>query len=164
MLIYIKNQMVKFEKGVDIISTIRWKTFGKFIINYMLITDLVLNIRYISGSQVPAFKGKIPISIELSNVITSILDTGEINYTLIKELKDKEKVILNNLIKLSGLSKQLNYRASKIEASTKDLKDRYNILTGELQAGNNSKIIKNQLIEVINQLVEHKVIKQEDYH
>ena len=70
--------------------------------------------------------------------------------------------ILNNLIKSSGLSKQLNYRASKIEASTKDLKDRFNILTGELQAGNNSKIIKNQLIEVINQLVEHKVIKQED--
>jgi len=154
--------MVKFEKGIEIISTIRWKTFGKFIINYMLITDLILNVRYISGSQVPYFKGKIPISIELSNVITSILDTGEINYTLIKELTDKEKTILNNLIKLSGLSKQLNYRSSKLEASATDIKNRYNILAGEIEAGNTSKLIKSQLIEVINLLVEHKVIKQEE--
>ena len=151
--------MVKFDEGIKIVSRNRWKTFGKFIINYNDLDDLKLNIRYISGSQVPKMK-KQDISIELYNVISSLIDTGEINYTLIKDLKDKEKELLDDLIIRAGLKKQLNYKASKTEMSTSDLKNKFNILSGEIEAGNNSPKVKQDLTEVINKLVAKRVISK----
>lgn len=151
--------MVKFDEGIKIVSRNRWKTFGKFIINYNDLDDLKLNIRYISGSQVPKMK-KQDISIELYNVISSLIDTGEINYTLIKDLKDKEKELLDDLIIRAGLKKQLNFKPSKMEMSTSDLKNKFNILSGEIEAGNNSPKVKQDLTEVINKLVAKRVISK----
>ena len=151
--------MVKFDEGIKIVSRNRWKSFGKFIINYNDLDDLRLNVRYTSGSQVPKIK-KQDITIEFYNVITHLLDTGEINYTLIKELTDKEKDLLDNLINSAGLKKQLNYKPSKTEMSTSDLKNKYNIFSGEIEAGNNSPKVKQELKEIINKLVEKRVISK----
>ena len=151
--------MVKFDEGIAIVSRNRWKTFGKFIINYNELDDMKLNVRYISGSQVPKMK-KQDISIEFYNVITTLLDTGEINYTLIKDLQDKEKDLLDNLITSAGLKKQLGYKPSKTEMSSTDLKNKYNILSGEIEAGNNSPKVKQDLTEVINKLVSKRLISK----
>ena len=63
--------MVKIDKGVEIKSKAKWRTFGKFIINIVDLDDFVLNVRYLSGSQVPKFK-KHDISEECYNVFKSI--------------------------------------------------------------------------------------------
>jgi hypothetical protein len=153
--------MVKIEKGVEIKSKAKWRTFGKFIINIVDLDDLVLNIRYISGSQVPKFK-KHDVSEELYNVLSHLLDTGEINYELIKQLNEKEKGLLDKLITLAGLKKQLNYKKAKTEPSILDLKNRYNVLSGEIEAGNNSPDVKKELIDTIKLLVEKKVLSKVD--
>lgn len=147
--------MVKIDDGIEIISRAKWKTFGKFIINYNELDNQKLKIRYISGSQVPKMKNT-TISNEFSSLLSHLLDTKQINYELIKQLSDKEKTLFNNLMDLSGLKKQLNYKTQKLEVSVKDLKTRYNILYGEIEAGNNSKEVIDELKIVINKLVEKK--------
>jgi acyl-CoA-binding protein len=153
--------MVKIEKGVEIKSKAKWRTFGKFIINIVDLDDLVLNVRYLSGSQVPKFK-KQDVSEEFYNILSYLLDTAEINYELIKQLSEKEKGLLDKLITLAGLKKQLNYKKSKTEPSILDLKNRYNVLSGEIEAGNNSADVKKELIDIIKLLVEKKVISKSD--
>ena len=118
-------------------------------------------MKHPSGSQVPKLP-KQTIEIDLYNVIAHLLDTKEINYTLMKELSKQEKKLFNLLMDISGLSKQLNYKKNKIEASEKDLKLRYNVLSGEIEAGNNNDEIKEELIEVIQNLVNIKAISKKD--
>jgi len=42
------------------------------------------------------------------------------------------------------------------------LKNRYNVLSGEIEAGNNSADVKKELIDIIKLLVEKKVISKSD--
>jgi hypothetical protein len=153
--------MVKIDQGVEIKTKARWKTFGKFIINVIDLDEMILNIRYISGSQVPKFK-KVDITEEFYNLLSHLLDTGEINYEVIKQLSDKEKGLVDKLITSAGLKKQLNYKKSKTEPSILDLKNRYNVLSGEIEAGNNSPDIKKELIDIIKLLVDKKIINKLD--
>jgi hypothetical protein len=153
--------MVKVDDGIDIISRAKWKTFGKFIINHNELDNQKFKIRYLSGSQVPKLSNT-TVSNEFSSLLSHLLDTKQINYELIKQLTDKEKTLFNNLMDLSGLKKQLNYKIQKTEPSLTDYKKRYNILHGEIEAGNNNKEVIEELKTVINKLVEKKGLSVSD--
>jgi hypothetical protein len=144
--------MVKINDVLSLSNAAKWYRLGRIIINYDNLDELNLNVKYASGSQIP----KIPrtvISEEMSALLMSLVDTQELNFELGKQLKDHEKDLLGLIMKTSGLAKQLKFIKSKIEPSRSDMKLRYNVLIGELEAGNNSQIIIQELKEVIEKLI-----------
>jgi hypothetical protein len=151
--------MVKIVDGLNVMNAGKWYRCGKIIIHYDNLDDLKLNCKYATGSQIPKLP-KTSISEEMSALLMGLLDTQELNFQLAKQLKDNEKDLLAQLMKTSGLSKQLNFTKSKIEPSRSDLKLRYNVLIGEIEAGNNSTIIVQELKAVIEKLMKLNVIEQ----
>jgi hypothetical protein len=152
--------MVKIVDVLNVQNVGKWFRFGKIIIHYDNLDDLKLNCKYASGSQIPKLP-KTSISEEMSALLMSLIDTQEINFQLAKQLKDSEKDLLVQLMKTSGLSKQLNFTKSKIEPSRSDLKLRYNVLIGEIEAGNNSEVIVQELKTVIEKLIKLNLIAED---
>ena len=151
--------MVKIVDGLNVMNAGKWYRCGKIIIHYDNLDDLKLNCKYATGSQIPKLP-KTSISEEMSALLMGLLDTQELNFQLAKQLKDNEKDLLAQLMKTSGLSKQLNFTKSKIEPSRSDLKLRYNVLIGEIEAENNSTVIVQELKAVIEKLMKLNVIEQ----
>jgi hypothetical protein len=125
-----------------------YKEFGKFIINHAKLNKNILLIKY-PKSLAPVSKIRsTKISNDFKNLIVDLLDTETINVVLQKKLKLNEVELFELLLRVSGLKEQLNYK--KIEQSDEDLVHRFYILRGELTAGNDSEIMKQELISVIN--------------
>lgn len=141
------------KSGIIVSENYNWTQFGMLIFNRHEIDDLVLHIRYKSGSQHPKFAKKIQISVTLYNILTQLIDTQEINYELIKQLNTEEKELFNKIMQASKLSKQLKYRIMETEPDKNFYKNRYNVLQGEIEAGNTSRVVKTELIDTIYRLV-----------
>jgi len=152
--------MVKIIDGLKVEKKANWYGLGKIIIHYNDLDDLKLNVKYASGSPVPKIKRQM-ISEEMAALLMNLIDTSEINFELGKQLSDYEKDVLSQIMKTSGLGKQLSFTKSKLEPSRRDLKIRYNVLVGEFEAGNNSPEVIKELMEIMNKLVRLNVIDPE---
>ena len=83
------------------------------------------------------------------------------DYTLCQQLNSDERTIFNDLIKYSKLTTQLKYKPLEIVPDKIFYKRRYNILSGEMESGNDSPIVKNELYMVINELGKLEVFSAE---
>lgn len=128
---------------------INYYTFGKFILNRKILNDEnILLIKYPkSHGNVPKLRRTI-ISDTFKNLINDLLDTQQLNIQIQKNLTDKEQDLLDLLLSLSLLKKQLNF--SKQYKDINDYVIRFKILQGSISAGNDSDDIKNELIDIIN--------------
>jgi hypothetical protein len=89
------------------------------------------------------------------NLIQNIPPThNEIN-----SLSTNEKMLYDRLIFLSGLHRSTY---NNKEETIKKLKDRMNILEGEINAGNNNTKIKKELHQIIYTLYNFKKINHKD--
>jgi hypothetical protein len=150
---------VKVSKnGLIVEESYNWVQFGILIFNRHEMDAMILHIRYRSGAQHSKFLSKIQMSELLYNCLTSLIDTQEINYELIRQLDDNEKNLFNRIITASKLGKQLKYNILKSNINIDFLKNRYMILQGQIEAGNSSLIIKSEMVDVINQLVTYNLI------
>lgn len=129
--------------------------FGKLQINEtQLHTSNKLMISYISGSPVmnKDLRTQI-ISDDFSSIIISILDTlpkNEIDIKRVNRLSAKERKIFNSLIHLSGLARDLKYKQKPI--TVQDMVDRFEIVQGSIIAGNDSKEVIDEAIELLRDL------------
>jgi hypothetical protein len=89
------------------------------------------------------------------NLINDLLDSKKINTTLQKKLNKKETDLFELLIKKSGLSSQLEY--VRLELDVEHIIHQFELLRGELVAGNTSILLKEELIEVIQTLNDKSV-------
>ena len=139
----------------------RYSDFGKFVINHYQLKTNILLVKYSkSHAPVPKIKGTI-ISNDFKNLITDLLKNESINEELQNKLKDHEIDLFDLLINISGLANQLNYK--RIETSVHDIINKFEVLRGELVAGNNSDILKNDLANVITLLnVKYNKISDSD--
>lgn len=129
--------------------------FGKLQINEtQLHTNNKLMVSYISGSPVMNKDLRTQnISEDFSSIIISILDTlpkNEIDIKRVNRLSAKERKIFNSLIHLSGLARDLKYKQKPI--TVQDMVDRFEIVQGSIIAGNDSKEVIDEAIELIKDL------------
>ncbi len=129
--------------------------FGKLQINEtQLHTNNKLMISYISGSPVMNKDLRTQnISDDFSSIIISILDTlpkNEIDIKRVNRLSSKERKIFNSLIHLSGLARDLKYKQKPI--TVQDMVDRFEIVQGSIIAGNDSKEVIDEAIELLRDL------------
>lgn len=147
-----KKHTITVGDGIVLTRKSNWYELGKICVNILHLEAHILQIRYRCGSQHPKFLSKLKISHELYNVLTMLIDTGSVDYTLCQQLNSDERAIFNDVIKYSKLTTQLKYKPLEIVPDKIFYKRRYNILSGEMESGNDSPIVKNELYMVINEL------------
>jgi hypothetical protein len=142
----------KFDDGIAIKNQ-TYKEFGKFMINFMLLDDNILLIKYKkSYAPVPSLRRTI-ISDELKDMIIYLFDTGEIDYQSGQKLSKSEKDIFDLLIIKAGLKTQLKYNKEKMKDTAEDIIEEFNILKGQIIAGNDNPEIKDKIKDVLSKLV-----------
>jgi hypothetical protein len=136
--------------------------FGKFVIHSKQLEDhLILNVKYKSGSQIPALPRQ-KISEGFSEFLFDVLKSGKVNTIGIKTLSSEEKDLFYKMVKMSGLDKQIQLPSSA--SSPDDDVDRFNVLRGEIMAGNNSSQVKHELKGLVLKLINNGLInKTEGY-
>ena len=151
------------QAGIECKNKAHYKTFGKFIINMdLLVHNKILLVKY-SGSYapVPSIK-RTTISDDLKNAILELLDSSKINYDLLKDCSHHDRQVFDRLIKRAGLDKQLEYDKNLCKMNENGLKLRFEVLRGEVLAGNNNEEIADELRYVIRELMELLKISQID--
>ena len=93
-------------------------------------------------------------------MINYLFDTGEIDYQSGQKLTSNEKDIFNKLIVKSGLNLQLKFDMLKMEEDESDVINEFNILKGEILAGNDNPKIKKDIKDVLQKLVRLNKISQ----
>jgi hypothetical protein len=135
---------VKSGKGIAP-KPLLYHDFGKFLINGNALDNQMLQVRYQAGGSIPGFGKKIALSDTLQDVLKTLIDTGKLNKSQFKELDDTEKRLLETLMIKSGIGADYGIKTVTPTDDLKKKMDRYEVLIGNFNAGNNA-------IEVIHEI------------
>ena len=131
----------------DIIS------FGKVNLLYSkLINNNVLSIKDKKNKSIANCKN-VTVSDHFVNIVSKIIDNVDITNDY-HELTEDEKILYNSLMILSGLSKV----AKVPKPSIQFFKNKVQLLSGEIEVGNDNIKVKEDLQYYLNQLVLFKAI------
>lgn len=138
-----------------------YSEFGKFMINTKLLYDDILLVKYKkSYAPVPSIK-RTKISSLLTSILQDLIITYNINYDLLNGLDENEEELFGNLLNRAGLTIQLKYNKNLIKLTPQKLVDKYNILKGQIIAGNNNGEIIKQIEDLLPKLVEVNRLTEE---
>jgi hypothetical protein len=136
----------------------RWEALGRYLFDKQLLDDTnQLRVYHkASMNQVKYFPTKL-VSDEAVGLIYFLVDKKKFNQKMFENLDKEEKAFISSLMRKSGLAKMLNIFPEDEEASEAkelylQLKERYEILDGEIEAGNNNPEVKKELEQVKKQL------------
>ena len=143
---------------------LHYKPFGRFVINRQLLMDEnTVLIKYPqSHGPVAQFKRKI-VSNNVKSLLIDLVDTGEINIELLKQIESEEDVqYLEQLLKKAMIDKQIGYK--KYIPDIDYYIEKFNMLKGSIEAGNDNVEVKQKLIDIIHLLSNPAInkISQED--
>ena len=95
------------------------------------------------------------------------LNTGKRGQNLIAKQEEHQRNLENYIQYLRYLKQRINQletqEGSSIMTTIHDLKERLQILIGEITSGNTSKALKNELADVLHYLLKKKVLSKERY-
>lgn len=130
----IRPDQVDFTKGIDQMP--KYIKFGRYLIHKPKLEDNIIKIATNSGAGVSGFKPE-RVSRHFGGVIKKIVNGLNPTYEEIGGLTDDEKDYLYKLAKKSQILDRLSIPAPNKSKDDK-MSDRFDILKGEIQAGNNS--------------------------
>ena len=140
---YIKSR-IKVGAGVQLEeSKPKYERFGKFIIHTPQLHKNILNFKYPSEGRVPNLP-RMNIDDDTKDLIFNILETGKLSENQFAKLPQPIQDHLIKAIKGAGLENILFKGKCKVyPKDEKEDRDRFNVLKGEFDAGNdNPKLIK----------------------
>jgi hypothetical protein len=137
-----KHKKIKVGKGISVEAQPAYKTFGKYIIHMGHLLDKnVANFKYPSMGSIPAIK-PLTITDDYKDFILDTLENGKPNERIFSKLPDEEQKHFERVISGAGLLEVFKLRRNKSDTEKKE-SERFNILRGEVMAGNNAdKVIK----------------------
>jgi len=158
-----KSTRIKIGKGLEVEEQPRFKTFGKYIIHMPhLINDNVLNVKFPSGGVIPSIK-PVQINNNFKEFINDLLETGKFDERHYNSLSKGERDHFMKIAKGANLISKLGVKQSKEDEDIekKDV-DRFELLKGEYDAGNNNeKMIKELRALVIKFIHNGKINKKQ---
>ena len=141
---------IDFESGVPVDKS--YIPFGRYVINKHKLGDGKLMIKTIKGGAIP----KIPtlgISPALGGIIKKMIGGGMPSYNEMKSLSEEEQNTLYKVFKLAQVDKA-DFLPSPDKSKDEEEMNRFMILKGQVQAGNDSKELikefKLMLMKFIN--------------
>lgn len=154
--------MIQFEETPLKVMTKNYKEFGKFIINSRLLYENELLLKY-KKSYAPTTVKRQPISDDFMTVILFLLETQTIDYEKLRELSEKENNLFKECMMKSGLFETLKYDYSLSREKIDDIIEEYEILKGQIEAGNDNPEISDDIKKVMSKLRKYEKISQEEY-
>ena len=149
----------RFSSGIKSVPT--YVEFGKFVIHKKKLLDNILIVKYKnSKAPVPVLKQQ-TISVPLATLLLNLIDTEAINYELVKDCEDKDRILFENLLKRADLERVLGYNKLLALKTDQDAVDRFQILKGEICAGNDALDIRKELRDIVKLFVEKGRIDKE---
>jgi hypothetical protein len=118
----------------------------------------ILSVRNPKNKPLRAYKDE-HLSEYLASLLIKLVEGGHITKHELQPLSDHEKMIYDNLIKRSKLHKMHD---NSFEQTALKMKQRLEVLEGELEAGNNNPLIKSEIHGLLFKLAHAKVISQVD--
>lgn len=139
-------------------DTPEYVQFGKYILLLKkLLLKNILSLHKKNHLKLSSFKNK-KVSNEFVNLIFKMLDKQIITVQDLAILKIGEKEILDNLLGVCELNKKI-ITGSGLETLNK-VKEKLNLIQGQIEAGNNNPIMKQELHDVLFQLVNLNAITE----
>jgi len=129
-----------------------YKRFGKYYINTnKLYGSNILSLRSQTDKAIKGIPSSMLISENIKNIIDKHFNKTHVNYNDIDKLTDYEKGLLNNLAYKAELSDILQIPTSKKSEIETDI-NKFMILKGEIESGNDNITIINDLKKLILKL------------
>ena len=156
---YMKNRVIT-GGGISIDDEPKYQKFGKYIIHWgQLKNKNILNFKYPSEGRVVSL---LPTQIgeDFKDFVVDTIETGRMNEKVFNTLKGPEKEYFLKAVRGAGLIDKFKIKNATNEDDKKDT-DRFNVLKGEWDAGNNNdKLVKELKHLLIRFMGSGKVNKQ----
>jgi hypothetical protein len=150
---------IKIGKGISVEEEPRYKTFGKYVIhNNQLLNDGILNVKYPSLGPVPSIKPA-KISESYKDFVIDVIENGRPNERLFKNLTQNEKEHFEKISRGAGLLGKFK-NSVNIEVDDKKDVERFNVLKGEFDAGNNNEKMVKELRTLTVKFINNNKIKR----
>lgn len=121
--------------------------FGKYRVNIPKLKENVLSISTLKKSHVKTNL----VGDKVKDILLDYKDHGKFNISLYNELEKEQKLILDQLLKQSGMDDHLGIRIKDEELPR--LIDRYELLRGQVLSGNDAMEVRKELRNVVLRLV-----------
>jgi len=123
--------------------------FGKIALNpHRLYYDNMLVVLRQDGGHLLGYKN-IPVSDAFVNVLMKIMDAEPVHHQDFKMFSINERELYDNLIHLAGLHKKVE---NNIDSTRKGMKQRLELIEGEIGAGNTNVNLKHELKQLLHKM------------
>ena len=155
---YIKSR-IKIGSGVAVAEKEpTYQEFGKFVIHVPQLRKNILNFKYASGSR-PQYLPIVNVDDDTKELLITTLETGRMSENQFNKLPQPAKDFLIKAIKGAGLQNQLFKGKDKLYATEeKEDRDRFNILKGEFDAGNDNPNLIKELRGLVIKFIDTRII------
>ena len=147
------GKRIKIGRGLDVTSKEKFQSFGDKLIDVHSLEQGWLNIRFNSLATFNRIKPR-SISNQLKEFLLDCLQNHDINYRQFKYLKKDDQDLFRQMCKFSKVSIESD---SDNDVFTDKIK-RFNLLKGEILAGNNHPSLLQELKETIYDFVQYGLI------
>lgn len=153
-----KHKKIKVGSGIAIQEEPKFVMFGKYLLNKPhLYNDSKFTLRFPSGGGIPTLK-PISISDDFREFLIDLIENSKPDEKLYKSVPTNEKLYFQKAVKGAGLVHQFGIKPIADDSDKKDA-DRYKLLLGELQAGNNNKDLVKELRALIIKFINNGRMK-----
>lgn len=129
---------------------IRYREFGKWIIHLPSLKQGILNVKYPSMASIKSMPQQI-ISQDLVDFVLDVLE-GNMNERLYTKLAEADRKVFNRLARLSGVDSKLGVTDNSLN-EVRAMMDRFQLVRGEVLAGNNNPDVLRELKHLTLRLV-----------
>jgi hypothetical protein len=157
-----KHKRIKIGKGIDAPQKqSNYRAFGKYVIHIPhLIDKNIANFKYKSLGSIPSIR-PVSVSEDYKDFLIETLDNGRPNEKLLRKLPVEEQKHFERVIVGAGLNDTFRIRKSGDEEERRE-HDRFNVLRGEVLAGNNNERVLKELRGLVIKFInEGKIRRQE---
>jgi hypothetical protein len=156
-----KHKRIKVGKGVSGETESRYRQFGKYVIHIPhLINDNVANFKYPSLGSIPSIRPR-PVSEEYRDFLIDTLDNDRINERKLGRLSEDERLHFEKVSKGAGLLQKFQLKRLHGDKEQEET-ERFNVLRGEVLAGNNNKNVIAELRGLIVKMVNDNRIRRNE--
>ena len=151
--IKVHKKPVTLQTDKAVLPSNKYSQFGRYIINNDKLENDILMLRYAKGGQIASLPTQ-KVSKNLIKAVSNIVNTQKLDYEDISNLQDEEKTHLHTILEKSRLADKFKV-PNPNQCDFDKENHRFQILKGEILAGNNSpsliKEFKLLLVKLMNQ-------------
>jgi hypothetical protein len=156
-----RHRKVKVGKGISVKEQPSYKTFGKYVIHMGHLLDKnVANFKYPSLGSIPHIK-PLTISEDYKEFILDTIKDGRPNDRVFHKLPTEEQRHFERVVAGAGLVDTFKLKRNHTEQERKEA-ERFNLLRGEVLAGNNSDKVMKELRSLIVRFMNEGRIQQKE--